>query len=495
MLKHRVCILVALALAGFAPHAAAKPYEAGVFKGRIAWSADGNHNDPDDWIASPLALAIFAEMGLRDQLVHFDYNCILPLTNVEWEKIHAESVLGAVKHWGYDQSLFIDVRQDKERAVASIARAIDASSADNPLYFVVAGPMEIPILGIQKSDPAKRKFVYCISHSRWNEGFASQYKFTFTKRNVIEQGVHWVQVRDQNRLLSFGRFGTPSPPEEFAPYFWLRDSTEPKLKFLWERMVVSTRPDPSDAGMAWFLATGDEEATPEKVRQLIAGRRRPVLVTQRKDVRIEAENFFHFEGYDLEHRNNDREASHRIGVKLVAGKTAGRIRTKLEEIHAPGGGRFDVEIRFMDEKDARAQYAFFVNGQRHGEPWNSAGAGRGWTSHVIRDVPIRMGDELRVDGDGAAARIDYVQLTARAAETSVSTVLANPGRSFIACSFAATASMGVKNLPAKYDLLWLDCEKGTEVVQRGVDAKGNATWPKPDGFGGEVAVYLKKAGS
>jgi hypothetical protein len=67
---------------------------------------------------------------------------------------------------------------------------------------VIAGPTEVPYLGIQKSDPASRQFVYCISHSRWNDGFASQYKFSFTKRSVIEQDVHWVQIRDPNPLLS-----------------------------------------------------------------------------------------------------------------------------------------------------------------------------------------------------------------------------------------------------------------------------------------------------
>ena len=57
------------------------PYEQGRFVGRIAWSADGNHNDPDDWAASPLALVIFAACGARDRLVHFDYNCILHQTD------------------------------------------------------------------------------------------------------------------------------------------------------------------------------------------------------------------------------------------------------------------------------------------------------------------------------------------------------------------------------------------------------------------------------
>src|SRR5205823_4293556 len=30
------------------------PYVEGQFRGRIAYSADGNHNDPDDWAASPV---------------------------------------------------------------------------------------------------------------------------------------------------------------------------------------------------------------------------------------------------------------------------------------------------------------------------------------------------------------------------------------------------------------------------------------------------------
>src|SRR5437773_160358 len=68
----------------------------GAFQGRIAYSADGNHNDRDDWFASPVALAIFAEAGLKERLAHFDYNCILPHTDKEWEKTHAESVLGTV---------------------------------------------------------------------------------------------------------------------------------------------------------------------------------------------------------------------------------------------------------------------------------------------------------------------------------------------------------------------------------------------------------------
>ena len=144
--------------------------------------------------------------------------------------------------------------------------------------------MEVPSRGIQKSDPAKRQFVYCLSHSRWNDGFASKYKFTFTKRSVIEQDVHWVQIRDQNRLLSFGRYGRPSTPEEFEPYFWMRDSRDAKVRWLWERMLVSTRPDPSDAGMAWFLVTGDEQwvVTNPKGESLTITSRMPFCILKKR---------------------------------------------------------------------------------------------------------------------------------------------------------------------------------------------------------------------
>ena len=384
------------------------------FHGRIAYSCDGNHNDPDDWAASPVTLAILAEAGLKDRLVHFDYNCILPLTDPEWEKTHAESVLGTAERYGFDKDVFFDCRKDRDGAVASIAKAINDSSADNPLYFIIAGPMEVPYLGIQQAEPAKRQFVYCISHSRWNDGFASKYTFTFTKRSVIEQDVHWVQIRDQNRRLSFGRYGRPSTPEEFEPYFWMRDSDDAKVRWLWERMVVSTRPDPSDAGMTYFLATGDEECDPVKLKRLIEEHRIPVPIAARQTVRIEAENFRHLEGCALEDRN-DKQASHALNTRLTGG-TTGRIRTSFDQPFTGDSAHYDVEVRYIDAKDARCRFALSVNGAAQGAAWESAGEGRGWSSQTIPDVAIRRGDEIAVElqADGeTAGKLDYVQLNRR----------------------------------------------------------------------------------
>jgi hypothetical protein len=375
--------------------AEARPFINGRFHGRIAYSCDGNHNDPDDWIASPVALAILAKAGLKDRLVHFDYNCILPQTNPEWEKIHAESVLGAAERYGFDKALFFDCRRNRDAAVASIAEAINHSSADNPLYLIIAGPMEVPYQGIQRSDPARRQYVYCLSHSRWNDGFASSYKFTFTKRSVIEQDVHWVQIGDQNRLLSFGRYGQPATPPEFKPYFWMRDSNDANVRWLWERMVVSTRPDPSDAGMTWFLVTGDEECDPAKLKGLIEDSNRRAPVVERRQVRLEAENFRHLEGFALEDRN-DRNASHRLSIKFD-GNSAASVRTRLDEPFTGDAGHYDLHIRHLVEPGAQALWRFLVNGKSAGGEWRASNSGGQWVTHTIPGAPIRRGDELTVE--------------------------------------------------------------------------------------------------
>jgi len=398
--------------------AAAVPFDGKNFKGRIAYSADGNHNDPDDWAASPLVLAIFAEFGLKGKLVHFDYNSILNNTYAEWEVIHETAVLGAADRYGYDKRVFHNCRTDAEAAIASITKAVDESTAEDPLYFIVAGPMEVAVRGILKSRPEVRKHVYVISHSAWNDGLSPRYAYKNTKRDVIATGVHWIQIRDQNARLAFGKFGTPSQPEEFEPYFWMRDSKDSKVRFLWHMMVVSTRPDPSDSGMAYFLVTGDEEADPAKYKRLIEERIVPKPVDFRSTVRIEAENFMTLDGFEME--IVDRRAmpaaprlSHNAGIKPTEGVNAGRISTTVSQPYTAARGRYDVEIRYLDEQGKRSRFAFRVNNKERGGAWESAGTGQGWVSHKLADVEIAAGDEITVELSGSPTRLDYVQLDLR----------------------------------------------------------------------------------
>lgn len=399
-------LLAALGVAQAGPG----PFDGKTFKGRIAWSCDGNHNDEDDWAASPIALAIFAASGVQDRLVHFDYNNILPQTNPDWERQHEISISGAVARYGYKRSLFHDCQRDLDAAVNSIAAAVNASSAEDPLYFVLAGPMQVPFLGIQKSDPAKRKFVYCISHSRWNDGFAARYTFPYNKRALIRSGIRWIQIADQNKWLATSPFGRPATDLEWTPWLWMRDSSVASVRFLWERMLATTRADCSDAGMAYFLVTGDEAGDIDKLRQLLEKQHRPVPIDPRSAVRIEAENFFALGGYELE--DGDRQASHRLSVRLAEGVQKGEIRTPFDEPYTASRGLYDVEIRHSDGAAGRCRYSLLVNGVLRGEAWDGEG-GADWRSHHVADVAVKTGDEISVQTEcrGGLGRLDYLQLT------------------------------------------------------------------------------------
>src|SRR6185436_6072 len=54
---------VLLGITGSALLASEGPFDGRNFKGRIAWSSDGNFNDEDEWAASPVALAIFTGLA------------------------------------------------------------------------------------------------------------------------------------------------------------------------------------------------------------------------------------------------------------------------------------------------------------------------------------------------------------------------------------------------------------------------------------------------
>jgi hypothetical protein len=162
--------------------------------------------------------------------------------------------------------------------------------------------------------------------------------------------------------------------------------------------------------MAYFLISGDEDCDPTKLKALIEDHHAPTPINARKQIRLEAENFRHLQGYVVDDRK-DKGVSHQLCIKL-GDATKGSISTKFDEPFAGARGRYDLIVRYKDEKGSHCRYALLVNGTAQGEPWESAGEGRGWTSRTIRDIQIAAGDELRIDVDGSAGWLDYLELHA-----------------------------------------------------------------------------------
>ena len=394
------------------PHAG--PFDGKTFKGRIAFSHDGNYNDEDDWGAFPVAIAILDAFGVTGKLVHVDYSNILAQNDPRFYRETVASVLGSAERYKIPRSILFDCQKDLDGAVESIRKAINASSADNPLYYVLAGPMEVPYLGIEKSDPDKRKYVYCISHSRWNDGYAGsdQALHNHTKRDVIPSGIHWIQVRDGNPNLAHpGGVARTSTPQQWRLYHWLRDSSNPDLRWIFTRLEAEGRADISDATMTYFLLTGDEDADLGKLKSLLDEKKVPAPMDRRKAVRIEAENFRTLDNFAVDGRS-DRSASHRLSVRR-AKAGPGSIRTPFDQPYTADSALYDVEVRYLDEKSGQCKFSLSVNGVQKGVSWSTSKDTGEWTTHIITDVAVANGDEIMVVAQGDTAesvKLDYVQL-------------------------------------------------------------------------------------
>jgi hypothetical protein len=268
--------------------------------------------------------------------------------------------------------------------------------------------------GIEKSDPDKLNYVYCISHSRWNDGYTSSDRelHIHNKRDVIPSGINWIQIKDGNLNLAHpGGVGKKSTPEQWRLYHWLRDSSDPKLRWIFTRLEGEGRADISDSTMTYFLLTGDEDADLSKLKNLLDNKTVPVPMMPRPKVRIEAENFRTLVNFGVD-KSNDRRTSHRLSVKLTNSIT-GHICTSFDQPYTADSGLYDVEVRYFNEKAGHSEFKLYVNGVQKGRSWTASADTDSWQSKTIANVTINTGDEIMLEikaNEGESIKLDYVQL-------------------------------------------------------------------------------------
>ncbi len=238
--------------------------------GRIAFSSDGNQHDKDDWGATALSLAMIDAAGLNHKVVHYDYANHLGDNNTSWEAAMVESAEGGAVRFNLDKSVFFNDQSQLNAAIANLAAAINASSSDDPLWIIAAGPMETVWRGINAAEQEKRQYVTIISHSSWNQNHGDTPQMTHDwadlKSDFSGNGVFFVQssgddvsattlsdpskLPDQNKSNGDLDFNTPEDK-----WYWLRDSDNPDWQWLYNRDDKNGF-DVSDAGMTYFLITG-----------------------------------------------------------------------------------------------------------------------------------------------------------------------------------------------------------------------------------------------
>jgi hypothetical protein len=371
-----------------------------------------------------VAIAILDALGVKDRLVHIEYNNIVQANDDRFEKEMTASVQGAVEKYGISSAILHNCRTDLDGAIDSIRDAVNASSRANPLHYVLAGPMDVPYRGIVAADPARRRYVYCISHSSWNDGYGKRRIEGHSKRDVIALGVQWIQVKPGNALAYSGRPGTQSTPAQWALFHWMRDSRDERLRWLFTRLEAEERCDVSDATMTYFLLTGDEQCDPQKLATLLDRKQKRNPIAIRSTLRLEAENFSLLE--NCAPVTLGRQASQDVAVRM-ADAPMGLIRTEFRELHAAPSGRYEAAVQYRDAGNGAAAYVLRINGVPQGDAWKASTDGNTWKSHTVKDVFLAQGDVIevvcsvpvRAYPDNASRRhyepseIDFVQLTYR----------------------------------------------------------------------------------
>ncbi len=258
----------------------------GYRENRIAISADGNsapdnnHKwqtaDPDDWAATPAALAILAKLKLQDKLVHYSYNNFVEApAGPDAENQMKISIDGAIQRWNFDSHLFFDVTKNLTDAKNHLKAELAKSTTEDPLYYVHMGPAEFFYQAVKEvvdeGNGAALAHVYIISHSGYNNNHLRRPTHHTMAQTVEYSGslLNYRKIKDQNG--DWDPHILWNSKTDFSPWYWLRDHSDPNLNWLYERMRAHAygKADISDAGMVYWLLIGDEDGNPSKFKEFI----------------------------------------------------------------------------------------------------------------------------------------------------------------------------------------------------------------------------------
>jgi hypothetical protein len=223
--------------------------------GRIALSADGNQHDNDDWASAPMALAILAHRDLQANLVHFDYNNHIWDSSDEHLENMTESVQEGGERFGFDMSRFFDDTDPAqlEAGTKNLVAEINASTPQDQLSILLAGPIETVWMAMDAADPQARENVECITHGEdsFNQTHAKKEHDGHDYEDLIDLGCERVELPDQNSGLG---------PIDMDFWDFLKDSGDENWEWLHSRLDVVGNGDVSDAGMVFYAITDEKDA-------------------------------------------------------------------------------------------------------------------------------------------------------------------------------------------------------------------------------------------
>ncbi len=398
----------------------------GYSNNRIAISADGNNQpdhmhrwskaDPDDWGGTPVALAMIAKLQAQDKLVHFSYNNFIDAPAHTSATNHMKiGVDGAIERWNFDKNIFFDVPEDNEAAINDLVEEIEKSTATDPLYFIHMGPAEFlyravkQVIEDNKSETLSH--IYIISHSGYNEKHLRRGDPKFDKkpvsasdkhhtiaetmelsghrlnyRKIIDQNAHW----DPNKL-----FGSD---DDFTVWYWMRDHKDPNIKWLYDRMLVNEKgkADCSDAGMVYYLLTGDDNGSPSKLEKFFG----EGIPTNNLTGSVESQTLNALRDFNIPSIDGFVPAYKDKGRRALA-VNAGMYKEKFAAATAifdGNSGLYNVTITTVKETDGESTYRLRVSGELVGKFQNPETTQDMSThTYTFQNIALNKDDVIQVE--------------------------------------------------------------------------------------------------
>jgi hypothetical protein len=140
--------------------------------------------------------------------------------------------------------------------VENLTNEINRSHPGNELWLVLAGPMETAWMAMTVADPEARQSVKCLSHGEWNEVHGETDHGGHSYEDLLDLGCQEVRIPDQNNTLG---------ETDMSDWDYLRNGDE-NWEWLYDRIDLLGNGDVSDAGMNYYVITGEERVTREELR-------------------------------------------------------------------------------------------------------------------------------------------------------------------------------------------------------------------------------------
>lgn len=234
--------------------------------GRLAIIADGNSPDPDDLGGTAVTLALLRAAGLEDRLVHYSHCCDLVGVNpyspenkisakaeAERHALMQASCDVTARRWGgFDELTFFDAKWDFDKTLKDLMQAINASTADDPLWIVEAGEPDLIGFALDQTPKEKRKYVKVLTHHPANDESGDFYSW----QDILDLGVEEVRIPDQNINLKLDE----------KNWDWAKNHPDSRLQQVWLMGKIAEvdnivkfqkgKWDCSDAGMVLYWITG-----------------------------------------------------------------------------------------------------------------------------------------------------------------------------------------------------------------------------------------------